>query len=32
MGFPGISADEESACNAGVPGLFLGWEYPLEKG
>ena len=31
-GFPGSSADKESACNAGDPGWFLGQDVPLEKG
>ena len=37
-GFPGSSADKESTCNAGDPGLIPGWEsspgegigYPLQ--
>ena len=32
MGFSGGSDGKESACNAGDPGLILGWEDPLEKG
>jgi len=28
----GGSDGKESACNAGDPGLILGWEDPLEKG
>ena len=32
LGFLGGSDSEESACNAGDPGLILGWEDPLEKG
>ena len=31
-GFPGSSACEEPACNAGNQVQFLGWEDPLEKG
>ena len=31
-GFHGSSLGEESTCNAGDPGLILGWEDPLEKG
>ena len=31
MGFPSGSVGKESACNAGDPGWFLGWENPLEK-
>ena len=27
----GVSDGKESACNAGDPGLILGWEDPLEK-
>ena len=30
--FPGSSAGKESACNAGGPVGFLGWEDPLEEG
>ena len=30
--FPGGSAGKESACNAGDPVKFLGWEDPLEEG
>ena len=26
------SVCKESACSAGDPGQFLGWEDPLEKG
>ena len=29
--FPGGSVGEESACNAGDPGLIPGGEDPLEK-
>ena len=29
---PGGSDGKESACNAEDPGLFPGWEDPLEKG
>ena len=32
MGFPGGSDGKESSCNAGVLGLILGWEDPLEEG
>ena len=32
MGFPHISVDKESACNAGNSGLILGWKDPLAKG
>ena len=32
MGFPGSSADKESACNAGIPIQSQGQECPLEKG
>ena len=32
MGFPCGSEDKESACNAGVLGLTLGWEDSLEEG
>ena len=32
MGFPSSSAGKESACNAGNPVQFLGWEDLLEKG
>ena len=32
LGFPDSSVDKESTCSAGDPGLFLGWEDPLEKG
>ena len=32
LGFPGGSADKESALNAGDLGLIAGWEDPLEKG
>ena len=32
MEYTGSSAGKESACNAGDPGLILGWEDPLEKG
>ena len=31
-GFPGDSDGKESACDAGDPGLILGWEGPLENG
>ena len=31
-GFPHSSVGKESACNAGDPVKFLGWEDPLEKG
>ena len=31
MGFLGGSDGKESACNAGDPGLILGWVQPLEK-
>ena len=31
-GFPGGASGKEPACNAGDPGLSLGWEDPLEKG
>ena len=30
-GFPDSSVGKESACNAGDPVRFLGWEDPLEK-
>ena len=30
--FPGSSHGKESACNAGDPVRFLGWEDPLKKG
>ena len=30
-GFPGGSDSKESACNAGDPGLILGWEDTLGK-
>ena len=30
-GFPDSSVGKESACNAGDPGLILGWEDSLEK-
>ena len=32
QGFPGGSAGKESACNAGDPVRFPGWEDPLEEG
>jgi len=32
MGFPGVSAGKESACNAGNLGSIPGLEDPLEKG
>ena len=32
LGFPGGSADKESACNAETWVWSLGWEDPLEKG
>ena len=32
MGFPGGSADKESAYNAGIPVQSQGQEGPLEKG
>ena len=32
LGFLGGSDSQESACNAGDPGLILGWEDLLEKG
>ena len=32
LGFPGGSADKESALNSGDLGLIPGWEDPLEKG
>ena len=32
LGFPNNSVGKESACNAGDPVQFLGWEDPLEKG
>ena len=32
MCLPDSSAGKESACNAGDPVRFLGWEDPLEKG
>ena len=32
QGFPDSSVGKESTCNTGDPGLFLGWEDPLEKG
>ena len=32
IGFPDSSVGKESACNAGDPVQFLGWEDPLEKG
>ena len=32
MDFLGSSDGKESACNAGDPVQFLGWEDPLEKG
>ena len=28
----GSSVGKETACNAGDPVQFLGWEDPLEKG
>ena len=31
LGFPGGSADKESAYNVGYLGWSLGWEEPLEK-
>ena len=31
-GFPSGLDGNESACNTGDPGWFLGWEDPLEKG
>ena len=31
LDFPGGSVGEESACNAGDPGLIPGGEDPLEK-
>ena len=31
MGFPCISADKESACNAGDPGSFPGLGNPLKN-
>ena len=31
MAFPVISADEESACNAGDPGSIPGWEDPWRR-
>ena len=31
-GFPGGSVVKKSACNAGDPVQYLGWEDPLEKG
>ena len=31
-GFPDSSVGKESACNAGDPVQFLGWEDLLEKG
>ena len=31
-GFPDISVSKESACTAGDPVQFLGWEDLLEKG
>ena len=30
-GFPDSSVGKESACNAGDPVRFLGWEDPLER-
>ena len=32
QGFPDSSVGKESACNAGDPVQFLGWEDPLKKG
>ena len=32
MCLPDSSVGKESACNAGDPVRFLGWEDPLEKG
>ena len=32
MGFPGSSADKESACNTGDPSSIPELEDPLEKG
>ena len=32
MAFPCGSVGKESACNAGDPVWFLGWEDPLEEG
>ena len=32
VGFPCVSAAQESACRAGDLGSTLGWEDPLEKG
>ena len=31
MDFPHSLVGKESACNAGVLGLILAWEDPLEK-
>ena len=31
LGFLDSSVGKESACNAGDPNQFLGWEVPLEK-
>ena len=31
LGFLHSSVGKESACNAGDPVRFLGWEDPLEK-
>ena len=32
MCFPGHSVGKESICNAGDPGLILGWDDPLGEG
>jgi len=32
LGFPGVSASREFACNVRDLGMIMGWEDPLEKG
>ena len=32
LGFPGILAGKEFACNVGHLDWILGWEDPLEEG
>jgi len=32
LGFPGISAGKEFACNVGRLDWILGWEDPLQEG
>ena len=36
LGFPGSSDGKESTCNmedlGSIPGIFFGWEDPLEEG